>query len=189
MIIIPPGNEVFKVEVYPRNEFRLEAVDNSLSDINYFKYEILDDKNVAIKLAHSLEELVDRKDPQSVLKFKLTCKGASGTVCTIFFCLYVQDVNDHTPEFQNVPYSLDVDELTPVGLTVFRGIHAIDRDKPNTANSDITYSIVGGNENNSFILSDPIEGTLVINKALDYDNGIREFKIQIQASVCRSWNT
>ncbi|KAI2804341.1 hypothetical protein BLOT_003323, partial [Blomia tropicalis] len=72
--------------------------------------------------------------------------------------------------------------LTPVGLTVFRGIHAIDRDKPNTANSDITYSIVGGNENNSFILSDPIEGILVINKALDYDNGIREFKIQIQAS-------
>ncbi|KPM09558.1 cadherin-89D-like protein [Sarcoptes scabiei] len=72
--------------------------------------------------------------------------------------------------------------LTPVGLTVFRGIHAIDRDKPNTANSDITYSIVGGNENNSFILSDPIEGTLVINKPLDYDNGIREFKIQIQAS-------
>lgn len=42
----------------------------------------------------------------------------------------------------------------------------------------------GGNENNSFILSDPIEGTLVINKPLDYDNGIREFKIQIQASVC-----
>ena len=24
--------------------------------------------------------------------------------------------------------------MTPVGLTVFRGIHAIDRDKPNTAN-------------------------------------------------------
>lgn len=41
----------------------------------------------------------------------------------------------------------------------------------------------GGNENNSFILSDPIEGILVVNKPLDYDNGIREFKIQIQASV------
>lgn len=51
---------MFKVEVHPRNEFRLEAVDNSLSDINYFKYEIIDDKNVAIKLAHSLEDLVDR---------------------------------------------------------------------------------------------------------------------------------
>uniref|UniRef100_T1KQT0 Cadherin domain-containing protein n=1 Tax=Tetranychus urticae TaxID=32264 RepID=T1KQT0_TETUR len=96
--------------------------------------------------------------------------------------VYVQDVNDHAPEFQNVPYYLEVDELTPVGLTIFRGIHAIDKDKPNTANSDITYSIVGGNENNSFILSDPIEGILVVNKALDYDHGIREFKIQIQAS-------
>lgn len=33
-------------------------------------------------------------------------------------------------------------QLTPVGLTVFRGIHAIDKDKPNTPNSDVTYSIV-----------------------------------------------
>ncbi|KPM11871.1 hypothetical protein QR98_0104480, partial [Sarcoptes scabiei] len=79
------GNEVFKVEVHPRVDFRLEAVDNSLSDINYFKYEVIDEKNVAIKLAHSLEDLVDRKDPQSVLKFKLTCKGASGTVGCQFF--------------------------------------------------------------------------------------------------------
>jgi len=54
------GNEVFKVEVHPRVDFRLEAVDNSLSDINYFKYEVIDDKIVAIKLAHSLEDLVDR---------------------------------------------------------------------------------------------------------------------------------
>lgn len=54
------GNEVFKVEVHPRADFKLEAVDNSLSDINYFKYEVIDDKNVAIKLAHSLEDLVDR---------------------------------------------------------------------------------------------------------------------------------
>ena len=39
-------------------------------------------------------------------------------------------------------YPLSIAQLTPVGLTVFRGIHAVDRDKPNTANSDITYSIV-----------------------------------------------
>ncbi len=51
---------MFKVEVHPRVDFRLEAVDNSLSDINYFKYEVIDDKIVAIKLAHSLEDLVDR---------------------------------------------------------------------------------------------------------------------------------
>ena len=77
---LPVGQELFRVEVHPRVEFKLEAVDNSLSDINYFNYEELDAKTVAVKLAHSLEELVDRRDPQSVLKFKLTCKGGSGTV-------------------------------------------------------------------------------------------------------------
>lgn len=60
------GNEVFKVEVHPRVDFRLEAVDNSLSDINYFKYEVIDEKNVAIKLAHSLEDLVDRVSKASI---------------------------------------------------------------------------------------------------------------------------
>lgn len=42
----------------------------------------------------------------------------------------------------NINYILFYLQLTPVGLTVFRGIHAIDRDKPNTPNSDVTYSIV-----------------------------------------------
>lgn len=44
-----------------------------------------------------------------------------------------------------ISFSLSPNEhkqLTPVGVTVFRGIHAVDRDQPNTANSDITYSIV-----------------------------------------------
>lgn len=77
---LPVGQELFRVEVHPRVDFKLEAVDNSLSDINYFNYEELDAKTVAVKLAHSLEELVDRRDPQSVLKFKLTCRGGSGTV-------------------------------------------------------------------------------------------------------------
>lgn len=61
------GHEVFTVEVHPRVEFKLEAVDNSLSDINYFKYHEVDSKTVAIKLAHSLEDLVDRVSQSSYL--------------------------------------------------------------------------------------------------------------------------
>ncbi|GFY64504.1 cadherin-89D [Trichonephila inaurata madagascariensis] len=180
---IAVGSEVFRVQVYPRHEFKLEPVDNSLSDINYFRVDGLDNTTVSIKVARSLEDLVDRRDPQTVLKFKLTCKGGIGTdEAFLPVTVYIQDINDHAPEFQNTPYYLEVDELTPVGLTVFRGLHAIDKDKPNTPNSDVTYSIVGGNENNSFALSDPIEGILVVNKPLDYDYGSREFKLLIQAS-------
>lgn len=54
------GHEVFRVEVHPRVDFRLDSVDNSLSDSTYFKYEEIDSKTVAIKLAQSLEDLVDR---------------------------------------------------------------------------------------------------------------------------------
>ena len=54
------GHEVFRVEVHPRKEFRLEAVDNSLSDINYFRFEEINNSTVAIKLAQSLEDLVDK---------------------------------------------------------------------------------------------------------------------------------
>ncbi|CAL1272163.1 unnamed protein product [Larinioides sclopetarius] len=180
---IAVGSEVFRVQVYPRHEFKLEPVDNSLSDINFFRVESIDNTTVSIKVAKSLEDLVDRRDPQTVLKFKLTCKGGVGTdEAFLPVTVYIQDINDHAPEFQNTPYYLEVDELTPVGLTVFRGLHAIDKDKPNTPNSDVTYSIVGGNENNSFALSDPIEGILVVNKPLDYDYGSREFKLLIQAS-------
>lgn len=51
---------MFRVEVHPRKDFRIEAVDNSLSDINYFRYEEINNTTVAIKLAASLEDLVDR---------------------------------------------------------------------------------------------------------------------------------
>ncbi|KAG0424081.1 hypothetical protein HPB47_000171, partial [Ixodes persulcatus] len=89
-------------------------------------------------------------DPQSVLKFKLTCRGASGTEEAFLpVTVYIQDVNDHAPEFENVPYHLEVDE--------------------------------GGNENNSFALSDPLEGIIVINKPLDFDHGPREYRLEIQA--------
>ncbi|KAG1665576.1 Protocadherin Fat 4 [Nymphon striatum] len=215
-------SEVFKLQVYPRNEFKLESVDDNFSDKDYFKYESVNDQIVSIKISKSLEDLVDRlieffksitkkfteiriclqRDPLSVLKFKLTCRGASGTEAAFLpITIYIQDVNDHAPEFLNAPYFLEVDEfmgvfinftscqldvafpyLTPVGLTVFRGLRAVDKDKPNTPNSDISYAIIGGNTDRTFALSDPIEGILIVNKQLDYDQGHREFSLQIQAA-------
>ena len=51
---------MFRVEVHPRSQLRLDAVDNSLSDINFFEVTDIDDKTVAIKVSKSLEDLVDR---------------------------------------------------------------------------------------------------------------------------------
>lgn len=66
-------------------------------------------------------------------------------------------------------------------MTIFRGIHATDRDKSNTPNSDVQYSITGGNEKGKFGL-DAHEAFLILKKQLDFDNGDRDFVLTITAS-------
>lgn len=97
----------------------------------------------------------------------------------------IEDVNDNTPEFINAPYQFNLDELTPPGLTVFRGIYALDRDKPNTANSEISFEITGGNSNRKFSIEGSGGGraVLVLRKKLDFDNGDRHFNLTIRAQV------
>jgi hypothetical protein len=69
------------------------------------------------------------------------------------------------------------------GLTIFRGIHAIDRDKPNTPNSDVQYSIIDGNDKGKFAMENSHRAVLVLKRPLDYDAGDREFTLTLMASV------
>lgn len=69
------------------------------------------------------------------------------------------------------------------GLTIFKGIQAFDRDKPNTPNSDVQYSIVQGNEKGKFALESSHRAALAVKKPLDYDAGDKSFTLTIMASV------
>ena len=51
--------------------------------------------------------------------------------------VYVDDVNNHPPIFQDRNVTVIVDEMTPTGLVVLDEIRVADADKPNTANSEI----------------------------------------------------
>lgn len=99
--------------------------------------------------------------------------------------VYIEDINDHYPQFQNVPYKVNVDESTPVGTTIFQGISAFDRDKPNTPNSDVQFSLGADNFPGGpyFALESPHRPSLVLRRQLDYDDGIRQFSVPIVASV------
>ena len=99
--------------------------------------------------------------------------------------VFIEDVNDNRPEFIGGPYNVTVDELTPPGLTIFRGIQALDRDKPNTANSEVTYNIERGNDDRKFsIETSSKKAVLVLRKPLDFDKGDRVFNLTIKAQVC-----
>lgn len=70
-----------------------------------------------------------------------------------------------------------------LGLTLFRGIRAIDRDKPNTPNSDVQFAIVAGNERGKFALESSHQPDVILRRTLDYDAGDRDFLLTITATV------
>ncbi|KAK4881949.1 hypothetical protein RN001_005268 [Aquatica leii] len=178
------GEEVLKIEVHPRRNLNLLSTDKS-DDVHYFTYQEYNKTMISLILARSLDDLVDTHNPQNVLKFKLNCDyddGEDTISSSLSVTVYVEDINDHAPIFTGTPYHLTVDELTPVGLTIFRRIQATDRDKPNTPNSDVQYAITDGNERGIFALDGNHQAFLVLKKPLDYDSGDREFTITVTAS-------
>ncbi|XP_031334592.1 cadherin-89D isoform X1 [Photinus pyralis] len=178
------GQDFLKIEVHPRRNLNLSSIDRN-DDVHYFTYRELNETTIALVLARSLDDLVDTDSPQNVLKFKLVCDyedGEDTISSSLSVTVYVEDLNDNSPIFLGTPYELTVDELTPVGLTIFRRILAADRDKPNTPNSDVQYSITGGNERGMFALDGSHQAFLILRKPLDYDTGDREFTITVTAS-------
>uniref|UniRef100_A0A1B6ECX7 Cadherin domain-containing protein n=4 Tax=Clastoptera arizonana TaxID=38151 RepID=A0A1B6ECX7_9HEMI len=181
---LPVGGEVLQVEVHPRRNLTIQHVDKT-DDIAFFRYRSVNKTVVSVRLAQSLEDLVDSESPRNVLKFRLVCDYDDGddTITSyLSVTVYVEDVNDHSPKFLNTPYHVTVDELTPPGITVFRGIHAVDEDKPNTPNSDLQYSIAKGNERGKFALETSPKPALVLRGPLDFDTGDTHFMLTILAS-------
>lgn len=127
--------------------------------------------------------------------------------------VYVEDINDNEPVFIDAPYTVTVDEITSTGKlsnkmyyrilhrtirnlmtitlitgsTLFNEILAKDNDKFNTPNSDVHYSIVGGNERGKFSLEDNNPASLLLRNPLDYDSGDTNFVLTILASVSRCY--
>ncbi|XP_063390522.1 cadherin-89D isoform X2 [Cydia fagiglandana] len=178
------GDEVLKVEVHPRKNLSLQPVDRE-EDAEFFTYRDVNRTHVAVVLAQPVDALVDSDSPQNVVKFRLGCDYDAGDdliSAYLSVTVYIEDVNDNSPKFLDTPYHVTVDELTPIGLTIFKGIHAFDRDKPNTPNSDVQYTISAGDEAGHFGLESSHKPALVLRRPLDYDAGDKEFNIVITAS-------
>lgn len=202
------GGEVLNIKAFPRNSIKLKGMERS-SDASYFRLKEFNSSSIQVLLDKSLEDLVDRDIPQNLLKFKIQCNnfvGRTEEASYLTVTVYVEDINDNYPKFMGSPYTIHVDESTPVGKdfnsriydfeisnnefwiigsTVYSGITAFDRDKPNTPNSDVQFSIgpqdyPGGPY---FAIEHPHRPAIVLRKKLDYDEGLRKFDITIIASV------
>lgn len=161
---------------------KIKGLDQS-KDTNYFKIRELNSTNFQIILENSLDDLVDRDIPQNLLKFKIQCNNGVEEVSFLTITAYVEDINDHYPKFLGLPYIIYVFESTQIGSTIFSGISAFDRDKPNTPNSDVHYSISQHDGEPYFALESPHKPHIILKRKLDYDDGVRKFEVIITASV------
>uniref|UniRef100_A0A3Q1FYB9 FAT atypical cadherin 3b n=1 Tax=Acanthochromis polyacanthus TaxID=80966 RepID=A0A3Q1FYB9_9TELE len=88
----------------------------------------------------------------------------------------VEDVNDNTPEFVNLPYYAVVQVEAEPGSAIFR-VSATDQDFG--MNGDVTYSLK--EEHRNFQVN-PVTGELTLKRAFEADLSNAEYKVVIVAS-------
>ncbi|XP_009890940.1 PREDICTED: protocadherin Fat 2 [Charadrius vociferus] len=88
--------------------------------------------------------------------------------------VYVEDVNDNPPQFENVPYYTSVQDGTEPGDVLFQ-VSAIDKDIGD--NGAITYSFA---EDYKYFWIDPYLGDISLKKPLDYQ-ALNKYNLRVIA--------
>ncbi|KAK3608189.1 hypothetical protein CHS0354_039203 [Potamilus streckersoni] len=114
-------------------------------------------------------------DDTEIISFQLKCTINANASRTAYATVNVniQDVNDNSPQFINMPYSVSVEELTPVGTTIYRQISALDKDSSLQATIDYTIlardgSVMDGTR--TFTFNSTRFPNLIISQALDFES-------------------
>uniref|UniRef100_A0A1A9Z6H2 Cadherin domain-containing protein n=1 Tax=Glossina pallidipes TaxID=7398 RepID=A0A1A9Z6H2_GLOPL len=91
----------------------------------------------------------------------------------------VIDVNDNAPEWIATPYTLTLSEVTVPGTRILQGARAEDADQPGPF-STVEYQILPGHYSEYVQFLNPLEGTLVLKKPLDYEV-MQNFTVKLRA--------
>ena len=151
----------------------ITATDGDLSihgDIQYFIISGNFDNSFDLNSITGALTVIQNIDREMVSSFSLVVRAQDrGTPRTrrdmTTITITVSDVNDNAPIFRPNSYSVQLREDLPVRQNVVRVI-ATDADQPDTPNSNITYSIIGGNTGSSFRILN--NGQIQINQMLDF---------------------
>ena len=140
-------------------------------DIRYFIISGNIDNTFALNSITGALTVIQNIDREMISSFSLVVRAQDrGTPRTrrdmTTITITVSDVNDNVPIFRPNSYSVQLREDLPVGQNVVRVI-ATDADQPDTPNSNIAYSIIGGNTGNSFRILN--NGQIQINQMLDFE--------------------
>uniref|UniRef100_A0A3Q3RC81 Protocadherin-15 n=1 Tax=Monopterus albus TaxID=43700 RepID=A0A3Q3RC81_MONAL len=160
----------------------------SLRD-NYDYWVLLDPSKQALYL-NSTGRVLDRDPPSNIhsIVVQVQCTNELiGTVILHEVRIVVRDRNDNVPRFQQPRYYVAVNELTPVGTTIFSGFSgnngAIDID--DGPNGQIEYTVqYNPNDptaNRTFDIPLTLFGSVILRERLNYEE-ITRYLVIIQAN-------
>ncbi|KAM4809573.1 LOW QUALITY PROTEIN: protocadherin Fat 1 [Rhinophrynus dorsalis] len=167
------GTEVLNVYATSRDiEANAEITYKIISGNEHGKFSI----NPVTGMIFILESL----DYETSLEYYLTVEATDGGTPPLSDVasvnINVTDVNDNSPVFSQNTYTAVIGEDAVSGQPVSMVV-ADDADGP--LNSHIRYSIIDGNQGNTFII-DPVRGEIKVNKLLDREK-ISGYTLTIQA--------
>uniref|UniRef100_A0A7N4P4Q0 Protocadherin-15 n=1 Tax=Sarcophilus harrisii TaxID=9305 RepID=A0A7N4P4Q0_SARHA len=139
---------------------------------------------------NSTGRVLDRDPPMNIhsIVVKVQCVNKKvGTVIYHEVRIVVRDRNDNSPTFKHESYYATVNELTPVGTTIFTGFSGDNgaTDIDDGPNGQIEYVIQYNPDdptsNDTFEIPLTLTGTVVLRKRLNYEDKTRYYVI-VQAN-------
>ncbi|MGH0141718.1 UNVERIFIED_CONTAM: hypothetical protein FKN15_074408 [Acipenser sinensis] len=165
-----------------------KTISLSLRD-NYDQWVILDPVQQRLYL-NSTGRVLDRDPPSSIHSIVVQVQCTNELVGTVIFHevrIVVRDRNDNPPTFQQPRYYVAINELTPVGTTIFTGFSGNNgaADIDDGPNGQIEY-IIQYNPNDptsnaTFHILLTLSGTVILQERLNYEEKTRYFVI-VQAN-------
>nr|XP_025953189.1 protocadherin-15 isoform X5 [Dromaius novaehollandiae] len=164
------------------------TIELSLKD-NVDYWVILDPISQRLYL-NSTGRVLDRDPPMSIqsIVVQVQCVNKKvGTIINHEVRIVVRDRNDNSPRFQQQQYYVAVNELTPVGTTIFTGFSGnsgatdIDDGPNGQIEYVIQYNPSDKTSNRTFDIPLTLSGAVVLRERLNYEDKTRYFVI-VQAN-------
>ncbi|KAI4076024.1 protocadherin related 15 [Homo sapiens] len=153
-------------------------------------YWVLMDPVKQMLFLNSTGRVLDRDPPMNIHSIVVQVQCINKKVGTIIYHevrIVVRDRNDNSPTFKHESYYATVNELTPVGTTIFTGFSGDNgaTDIDDGPNGQIEYVIQYNPDdptsNDTFEIPLMLTGNIVLRKRLNYEDKTRYFVI-IQAN-------
>ncbi|KAM7140586.1 protocadherin alpha-11 isoform 6-T6 [Molossus nigricans] len=151
-----------------------------LSQNEYFSLELPTNSKQSNRLSLTLKKSLDReKTPEISLLLTAADGGKPELTGTVQLFVFVLDINDNDPEFEQSEYKVRLMENAAKGTFVIK-LNATDRDEG--VNGEVTYSMLSVKPNGKPLFTiDKNNGEVKVNGTLDYEKD-KFYEIEVQAT-------